>query len=153
LDSLVPNQDVMIKTISISHRVTPIKQPSSIPLAGLRGSISLSLVIHGDWEILPTAGFISIIVSGPPTPSWQACVRASMGLTLYEKRGRVALYPPPARKEGKWRLALEPLGASAVPIHISLVWFRIDRNELEKNDRRTFLHHLSAFLDHDRGRR
>ena len=80
-------ENVMTKTARISHRVMLIKQPSSIPLAGLRGSISRSLVIHVDWEILSVAGFISIVVSEPPTPSWQGCVRTSMELTLYEKRG------------------------------------------------------------------
>jgi hypothetical protein len=80
-------ENVMTKIARISHRIMLIKKLCQIPIAGLRGSISRSLVIHVDWEILSVAGFISIVVSEPPTPSWQGCVRTSMGLTLYEKRG------------------------------------------------------------------
>jgi hypothetical protein len=55
-----------------------------------------------------------------------------MGLTLDEKRRRVDLCPSPAEKEGKLGFSLELLHACAVPMHISLVLFRIDNNELEK---------------------
>jgi len=68
------------------------------------------------------------------------------GTYLYEKRGRVALGPSPERKEGKSGFSLELLRASVVPIHISLVLFRIDNNELEKNERPIFFAPLSRFL-------
>jgi hypothetical protein len=77
-------ENVMIKIAKISHRMMLIKKLCQIPIAGLRGSIS---EYHVDSEILPAAGFISIVVSEPPTPSWQACVGTSMGLTLYENGG------------------------------------------------------------------
>jgi hypothetical protein len=128
LDSLVSNQNVMIKTARMSHRVMPIIQPSNIPLAGLRESISRSLVIDSQGKMLLLLGFISIIVPGPSTPSWQSCVRTSMGLPPNEKRERVTFDPSPAEKEGKYGVSLEVLHACAVPIPISLVLFRIDNN-------------------------
>ena len=50
-------ENVMTKTARNSHKIVPIKQPSRIPLTGLRGSISR---YHVDSEILPAAGSISI---------------------------------------------------------------------------------------------
>jgi hypothetical protein len=133
LDSLVSNQNVLIKTTRNSHRIMPIEQPSSIPPMGLRESIlSLPLVIHVNWEMLPAAGFISTMVPEPPLPSWQACVRTSMGLTLYEKRERVSLCPSLERKGGSWVVSPELVQARAMPIHISRVLTRIDSNLIEE---------------------
>ena len=87
LPTSVPNQDVMIKTARISHTVIPTRQPSSISFAKSREWISLSLVIRVDCEMFPIAEFISFIVPEPPTSSWQACVRTSMGLAYMKNEG------------------------------------------------------------------
>ena len=148
LDSLVLNQSVMITAARASHRIIPIREASSISLAILREWVSLSLVIHVDCEIFPAVEFISFILSEPPTSSWQACARTSMGLTLDEKRRRVDLCPSPAEKEGKLGLSLELLDACAVPIHIFHDLICIDNNELEKNDRPIFFAPPSVFCKH-----
>jgi len=83
---MVPNQDVMIMTARASHRIMPTRQPSITSSSKIREWISLSLVIRVDCEMFPVAEFISFIVPEPPTSSWQACVRTSMGLT-YMKNG------------------------------------------------------------------
>ncbi len=146
LDSLVPNQSVMITAARASHRIKPIREASSISIAKLREWISLSLVTRVDCEIFPAVEFISFILSEPPTSSWQACARTSMGLTLDEKRRRVDLYPSPAEKEGNLGFSLKLLDACAVPIHISHDLICIDNNELEKNDRPIFFAPSKRFL-------
>jgi hypothetical protein len=128
----------MITAARASHRIIPIREASSISLAKLGEWISLSLVIRVDCEIFPAVEFISFILSEPPTSSWQACARNSMGLTLDEKRRRVDLCPSPAEKERKLGFSLERLHACAVPIHISHDLICIDNNSHTKIDRRIF---------------
>jgi len=95
--------------------------------------------------VFTTAEFISFIVSDPPMPSWRAYTGTPLGLTSGVKRERVTLCPSPA-EEGRFGISPELLHASAVPIHISLVLFRIDNNKLKNNDRPIFFAPFNRFL-------
>jgi hypothetical protein len=89
LDSLVPNQIIMIRTAKNSHTVMLSRQPSNISLVNLCECLSRSKIIRVDCEMSHTTEPISFILSEPPTPSWKVINASAVPINVLHDLTRI----------------------------------------------------------------